>query len=52
MDVTSEMTAAAVKVAVKYKILPTHADMDAYIHRYEAVEKMIEAALSASLEDK
>jgi len=45
-EVTDEMVHAAVKQAVKDKILPTHADMDTYIHHYESVKRMIEAALN------
>ena len=50
MEVTNEMVRAAVKQAVKDKILPTHADMDTYTHHYESVERMIEKALEQSNE--
>jgi hypothetical protein len=52
MDVTNRMIHAAVKQAVKDKILPTHAPEDIYIHHYESVERMIRAALLAQLEEK
>ena len=45
MEVTNAMTHAAVKQAVKDKILPTHSDMDTYTHHYDSVKRMIEAAL-------
>ena len=45
MEVTNKMIHAAVKQAVKDKILPTHADMDTYTHHYESVKRMIEKAL-------
>tara|TARA_R100000541_G_C1875270_1_gene81498 strand:+ start:728 stop:886 length:159 start_codon:yes stop_codon:yes gene_type:complete len=45
MEVTNKMVHAAVKQAVKYKILPTHADMDTYTHHYESVKRMIEKAI-------
>ena len=45
MKVTDKMVNAAVKQAVKDKILPTHADMDTYTHHYESVKRMIEKAL-------
>lgn len=45
MEVTNRMIHAAVKQAVKDKILPTHAHEDIYIHHYESVERMIKAAI-------
>jgi hypothetical protein len=45
MEVTNAMVHAAVKVAVKGGMLPTHSDMDTYTHHYETVQKMIEAAI-------
>lgn len=47
MEVTNKMIHAAVKQAVKDKILPTHAPEDVYIHHYESVERMIKAAILA-----
>ena len=43
MKVTNKMVHAAVKQAVKDKILPTHADMDTY--HYESVKRMLENAM-------
>jgi hypothetical protein len=48
MKVTNKMVHAAVKQAVKDKILPTHADMDTYTHHYESVKRMIEKALNST----
>jgi hypothetical protein len=45
MKVTNEMVAAAVKQAVKEKLLPTHATMDTYTRRYMSVKRVLEAAL-------
>lgn len=45
MEVTNAMVYAAVKQAVKDKILPEYADEEAYMHNYESVERMIKAAL-------
>lgn len=48
ITVTDEMVALAVKQAVKDKILPKYAGMDDYLHHYESVKRMIEAAMSES----
>lgn len=48
MDVTSKMVYAAVKQAVKDKILPTHSDMDTYTHHYECIERILKAAIKAA----
>ena len=48
MEVTREMIVAAVRQAVKDKILPTHADMDTYTHHYTSVGRMLEAAIAKS----
>lgn len=45
MEVTNEMVHAAVKQAVKDKILPKAAPEDIYMHHYESVQRMLEAAL-------
>lgn len=45
MEITSEMISAAVKQAVKDKLLPAHLFIDEYTHFYESVERMIMAAL-------
>ena len=45
MTVTTAMVQAAIKSAVKDKVLPSHADMDTYTHHWESVKRMIEAAL-------
>jgi hypothetical protein len=50
-EVTTMMVHAAVKQAVKDKILPTHADMDTYTHHYESVKRMLEKALEKIGED-
>ena len=47
-EVTQDMVHAAIKQAVKDKILPTHADMDTYTHHWESMKRIIEAALDAS----
>ena len=47
MEVTNEMIHAAVKQAVKDKILPTHADMDTYTHNYESIYRILKKALEA-----
>ena len=46
-DVTNEMLVAAVKQAVKDKILPKYGDMDTYTHHYECMQRIIKAALDA-----
>ena len=46
MKVTQEMVAAAVKQAVKDKILPRCADMDTYLHHYESIERILDAGLN------
>ena len=51
METTSAMIVAAVRQAVKDKILPTHADMDTYTHHYESVERMIKAAIEKEGQD-
>ena len=48
MKVTNKMVHAAVKQAVKDKILPTHADMDTYIHHYESIKRMLEKAIEVA----
>lgn len=45
MNVTDAMVHAAIKQAVKDKILPTHADEDTYIHHWESMERIIKAAI-------
>lgn len=45
MEVTNAMVHAAIKQAVKDKLLPTHATMDVYTHHWESVKRMIEKAL-------
>jgi len=51
MEVTNKMIHAAVKQAVKDKILPTNSDMDTYAHHYESVKRMIEKALEKQGEE-
>lgn len=46
MEVTNEMVHAAIKQAVKDKILPTHAPEEVYIHHWESMKRIIEAALT------
>jgi hypothetical protein len=45
VEVTDAMVHAAIKQAVKDKILPAHADMDTYTHHWESMARIIEAAL-------
>lgn len=45
MEVTIEMVNAAIEQAVKDKIIPKHTDMENYIHLYESMKRIIEAAL-------
>lgn len=45
MEVSTKMIQAAVRQAVKDKLLPTHAPIDIYIEHCEAVKRMIESAL-------
>lgn len=46
MEVTDAMVHAAIKQAVKDKILPTHSPMDTYTHHWESMERIIKAAIS------
>lgn len=46
MEVTDEMVYAAVKQAVKDDILPKYGTEEAYMHYYESVRRMLEAALN------
>jgi hypothetical protein len=48
MEVTNEMIIAAVRQAVKDKVIPTHADLDTYTHHYASVQRMLEAALEVN----
>jgi hypothetical protein len=52
MEVTTEMVAAAVKQAVKDKILPANADFDTYMHVWESIRRVIVAAIEHSGEIK
>ena len=45
METTNAMVHAAIKQAVKDKILPTHATMDTYTHHWESMKRIIEAAI-------
>lgn len=45
MEVTNAMVHAAIKQAVKDKLLPTHATMEAYTHHWESMERIIKAAI-------
>ncbi len=45
MDVTDAMVHAAIKQAVKDKIIPSHAHEELYLHHWSSVERMIKAAL-------
>lgn len=45
MNVTDAMVHAAIKSAVKDKIIPSHAHEEMYLHHWASVERMIKAAL-------
>jgi hypothetical protein len=45
MEVTDAMVHAAIKQAVKDKIIPSHAHEDLYLHHWASVERMIKAAI-------
>lgn len=45
--VTNEMLFAAVRQAVKEKLLPKHAPMEIYEQHYASMERIIEAAINA-----
>lgn len=45
MEVTNAMVHAAIKQAVKDKILPTHAHEELYLHQWASVKRIIEAAI-------
>lgn len=45
MEVTDAMVHAAIKQAVKDKIIPSHAHEEMYLHHWESIERMIKAAL-------
>jgi hypothetical protein len=47
MKVTNEMVAAAVKQAVKERLLPAHATMDTYTQHYMSVKRVLESALAS-----
>jgi len=47
MEVTDGMVHAAIKQAVKDKILPSHAHEEMYLHHWASVERMIKAAINA-----
>lgn len=45
MEVTNAMVHAAIKQAVRDKILPTHATMDVYTHHWDSMKRIIVSAL-------
>lgn len=45
MEVTNAMVHAAIKQAVKDKILPTHAHEELYLHHWDSMKRIIEAAI-------
>lgn len=45
MEVTDAMVHAAIKQAVKDKIIPTHAHEELYLHHWASIERMIKAAI-------
>ena len=45
MEVTNAMVHAAIKQAVKDKILPAHTYEEFYIHHWDSMKRIIEAAI-------
>lgn len=48
MEVTEEMLAAAMKVAVEKELVPKSGDADAYLQTWDAMKSVIQAALDAA----
>jgi hypothetical protein len=48
MEVTTEMVQAAIKQAVKDKIIPSHAVAEDYVRYWESMRRIIEAAIKKS----
>ena len=46
MEVTDGMVQAAIKQAVKDKIVPSHAHEEMYLHHWDSMKRIIEAAIA------
>ena len=45
MEITDAMVHAAIKQAVKDKIIPSHGDEEMYLHHWESMERILKKAI-------